>query len=123
MKRALAAAALTVLVSACTALLIASVGAAGATARGVSVTQKSGLMVPVVSAGVRVPKLRGKKLPYAEVLIRRTGLRVGREDCDCTFGVVIKSNWYVCQQWPQAGKLVGRRTRVDTYSVRDMADC
>ena len=74
-------------------------------------------------AQTRVPNLVGKKLPYAEVLLRRAGLRVGREDCDCTFGVVIKSNWYVCQQWPHAGKLVRRGTRVETYSARDVADC
>jgi hypothetical protein len=123
MKRAFAAAAFAVLVTACIALLTMSPSTAGAAARGARVTEHSGLMVSVDSARVRVPKLRGKKLPYAEILIRRAGLRVGREDCDCTFGVVIKSSWYVCQQWPRAGKIVGRRARVDTYSVRDMVDC
>lgn len=72
---------------------------------------------------VRVPRLIGRKLPLAELLLRRAGLRVGREDCDCTFGVVIKSNWYVCMQWPRPGKLVRRGSRVATYSVRDMVDC
>jgi hypothetical protein len=72
---------------------------------------------------MRPPRLRGKKLPLAEILIRRAGLRVGRQDCDCTFGVVIKSNWYVCQQWPKGGKYVKPRTRIATYSVRSMYDC
>ena len=75
------------------------------------------------AATIKVPNLRGKKLPYAEVLLRRAGLRVGREDCDCTFGVVIKSNWYVCEQWPKAGRVVARRSRVDTYSARSVDDC
>ena len=78
---------------------------------------------PVTNSSIRVPRLIGKKLPLAEVLIRRAGLHIGKEDCDCTFGVVVKSNWYVCIQWPRAGRLVARGTRVATYSVRYMSDC
>src|SRR5262245_2470529 len=74
-------------------------------------------------AKVRVPNLHGRKLPLAEALIRMAGLRVGKEDCDCTFGVVIKSNWYVCMQRPAAKQLVARGTRVWTYSERDPSDC
>jgi beta-lactam-binding protein with PASTA domain len=75
------------------------------------------------TTAVRVPSLRGTKLRLAEVLLRNAGLRVDREDCDCTFGVVIKSNWFVCMQWPGRGRIVPRGTRVRTYSVRDMIDC
>src|SRR5256885_214365 len=71
-------------------------------------TAGTGVAAPLV----RVPSLHGKKLPYAEVLLRRAGFSVGREDCDCTFGVVIKSNWYVCQQWPAGHSLVKRGTKV-----------
>jgi beta-lactam-binding protein with PASTA domain len=78
---------------------------------------------PETTSSVRVPKIVGKKLPLAEYLIRQAGLRVGREDCDCTFGVVIKSNWYVCIQSPRAGRMVARRTRVNTYSERSRSDC
>jgi beta-lactam-binding protein with PASTA domain len=112
------------LLIACAIAAAVAAGSASASGSGVAgLTKDVGLESSTVSASVRVPSVRGKKLPYAEVLIKRAGLRVGREDCDCTFGVVIKSNWYVCQQWPRAGKAVRRGNRVDTYSVRDMADC
>jgi beta-lactam-binding protein with PASTA domain len=75
------------------------------------------------SEGVRVPNLYGKHVPRAEYSLRLAGLRVGREDCDCTFGMVIKSNWVVCEQHPAAGRIVLRSTRVSTYSERDVADC
>jgi hypothetical protein len=72
---------------------------------------------------VRVPNVIGKKLPLAEYYIKAAGLRVGKEDCDCTFGVVIKSHWYVCIQNPRAGRLVARGTRVGTFSARSRSDC
>lgn len=72
---------------------------------------------------VRVPNIVGKKLPLAEYLLKRAGLRAGDEDCDCTFGVVIKSHWYVCIQTPRAGRQVARGTRVATFSARSPADC
>lgn len=76
-----------------------------------------------VGAKVRVPNVVSKKLPLAEYIIRGAGLRVGKEDCDCTFGVVIKSHWYVCIQKPKAGSVVARGTRVSTYSDRSPDDC
>ena len=78
---------------------------------------------PVSSASVRVPNIVGKKLPLAEYYIRAAGLRIGREDCDCTFGVVVKSHWYVCIQKPRGGALVPRGTRVGTFSARSRSDC
>jgi hypothetical protein len=114
---------------ACTLIVLIAAGPSAARtgvdspARSHETASVATLLQPSASSSVRVPALRGKKLPYAEVLIRRAGLRVGREDCDCTFGVVIKSSWYVCQQWPRAGKLVNRGVRVATYSARDPRDC
>ena len=76
-----------------------------------------------VAAKARVPNLHNKWLPLAEDLLRKAGLRVGREDCNCSFGVVFKRNWYVCRQRPVAGARVARGTRVWTYSARDLDDC
>jgi beta-lactam-binding protein with PASTA domain len=98
------------------AVMVALVGVSTGAASRVLVSSST-------TTSVRVPHVIGKKLPLAELLIRRAGLRIGAEDCDCTFGVVIKSNWYVCRQWPHAGKAIRRGTRVSTYSLRDMIDC
>jgi beta-lactam-binding protein with PASTA domain len=75
------------------------------------------------TSGVRVPNLYGKRVPRAEYMLRRAGLRAGKEDCDCTFGMIIKSSWVVCEQHPAAGRVVARGTRVSTYSERDVSDC
>src|SRR5215216_6928132 len=99
----------------CVVLAVASIASAKATGPSASTASPS--------ASVRVPNLRGKKLPLAEVLLRHARLGIGREDCDCTFGVVVKSSGFVCMQWPAAGRLVRPGTRVATYSVRDMLDC
>jgi hypothetical protein len=102
---------------------VATVAALAVHATGAGASRQAAEVGDAKSALVRVPALRGKRLPLAEVLIRRAGLRVGREDCDCTFGVVIKSNWLVCMQWPKARKLVRRGTRVATYSAREIYEC
>jgi beta-lactam-binding protein with PASTA domain len=72
---------------------------------------------------VRVPNLYGRSVPRAEYILRAAGLRVGREDCDCSFGMIIKSNWVVCTQIPAAGRLVAREARVTTFSEREVSDC
>jgi beta-lactam-binding protein with PASTA domain len=83
----------------------------------------SGAFASTSAQKVRVPNLAGKSLPLAEYLLRNSGLRAGQEDCDCTFGVVIKSSWYVCYQTPRAGSLVRRGTAVGTYSARSPQEC
>src|SRR5689334_11705879 len=102
---------------------VATVAGFAAHATGAGASTQAAKVGDARSALVRVPALRGKRIPLAEVLIRRAGLRVGREDCNCTFGMVIKSNWVVCMQWPKARKLVRRGTRVATYSDREIYDC
>jgi|SRR5882762_8515162 len=95
----------------------------GVIAAGSEAAVKHAAKPGTTASKVRVPNLRGKKLPLAEALLRMSGLRVGTEDCDCTFGVVVKSNWYVCMQKPAAGQMVARGTSVWTYSARNTSEC
>ena len=70
---------------------------------------------------VRVPNVAGSRLDVAELLLQRQSLR-SREIGGGLFGIVVKSNWQVCQTYPRGGTRVARRTAVSLVVARP-GDC
>lgn len=70
------------------------------------------------AAPVSVPDETGERLDVAEDDLRANGLSY-REVGGGTFGIVVKSNWIVCETRPAAGASVKRRTRIALIVDRD----
>jgi hypothetical protein len=54
----------------------------------------------------RVPDVRGERLDVAEALLRDRGLEFD-EFGGGTFGILVRSNWEVCDQDPAPGRRAG----------------
>jgi hypothetical protein len=65
-----------------------------------------------------VPNVRGERLDYAEAKLEARGLR-WEEVGGGTFGVIVRSNWYVDEQIPAPGK---KATTVRLFVQRDDDD-
>jgi hypothetical protein len=63
------------------------------------------------SSNHAVPSLTGERLDVAEDKLSRAGLRY-KEIGGGTFGIVVKSNWIVCQTEPAAGAHTSGRVRL-----------
>jgi myo-inositol-hexaphosphate 3-phosphohydrolase len=71
----------------------------------------SGSSSSAASSGHAVPRLTGERLDVAEDKLTQTGLRY-KEIGGGTFGIVVKSNWTVCQTEPAAGSRTSGRVRL-----------
>ena len=67
---------------------------------------------PMPKGKVVVPNVVHKRLDVAELMIRGRGLKI-REVGGGVFGIVVKSNWIVCQTIPKAGVRVTAGSRVN----------
>ncbi len=95
------------------ALLVGGVAAAGATpATGVKAED---------SAKAKVPKLTNQRLDVAEALLQASHLR-WKEIGGGTFGIIVKSNWFVCETLPSGGSAVPVRSVVSVVVAR-RGDC
>jgi hypothetical protein len=63
----------------------------------------------------KVPNVRGERLDYAEAKLEARGLQ-WEEVGGGTFGVVVRSHWYVDDQLPAPGK---KATTVKLFVVHD----
>jgi len=63
------------------------------------------------TGGHAVPKLAGERLDVAEDKLTSEGLRY-KEIGGGTFGIIVKSNWTVCQTEPAAGEHTSGRVRL-----------
>jgi hypothetical protein len=70
------------------------------------------------AATVGVPDEVGERLDVAESDVRGAGLRYS-EIGGGTFGILVKSNWTVCEMRPAAGTKVAKRSRVKLIVDRD----
>ena len=61
---------------------------------------------------VQVPDLVGERLDVAEEKLKQVGLKY-KEIGGGTFGIVVKSNWEVCETDPGSGDAVGQGDRVN----------
>jgi hypothetical protein len=68
-------------------------------------------VVPSAARAVVVPRLIGQRLDVAEYKLVAVGLRY-KEIGGGTFGILVPSNWKVCQQIPSGGAKVAKGTRV-----------
>jgi hypothetical protein len=53
-----------------------------------------------------VPNVVGMKLPAAEATLRTHGYKPRPFNTDTLLGIVVKSHYTVCQQWPPVGDKV-----------------
>jgi len=74
---------------------------------------------------VVVPNVVGLRMDRATRLLHSRNLRVNEECPEALFGCIIKSNWWICRQYPRAGKRVRRYAVIITYGVRERGrtDC
>lgn len=66
---------------------------------------------PPAPVTVAVPSLIGERLDVAEATLREKGLRYS-EIGGGSFGIVVRSNWVVCETRPGAATEVKKRTRI-----------
>ena len=85
----------------------AAVSAAAQAARAKAEAQRAARAAALVS----VPDQSGERLDVAEQTLLSHGLRY-KEVGGGTFGIVVKSNWTVCEMRPAAGSQVHKHTRV-----------
>jgi hypothetical protein len=71
----------------------------------------------VTTARVRVPNVVGFRMDRATRTLRSLGLRVN-EECSGLFGCIVKSQWWVCEQSPRAGRYLPKYAVVVTYAER-----
>jgi hypothetical protein len=69
----------------------------------------------------KLPSLSGKRLDVAELLLTSSGLRF-KELGGGTFGIIVKSNWIVCETLPHSPGTVAPHSRV-TLVVARRGDC
>lgn len=93
---------------------ISAVAAAAGLGDGRSATA---LDVTTPAASIVVPNVVGMRMDRATRTLRQRGLRVN-EECSGLFGCIVKSQWWVCQQSPRAGKRLQRYSVVVTYAER-----
>ncbi|HWK28089.1 MAG TPA: PASTA domain-containing protein [Solirubrobacter sp.] len=89
---------------------------AGTASRDVAITASA--TARPAATKVTVPSVRCKRLDIAEDVLHRRGLKV-RTRGGGTFGIVVKSNWFVVSQSPRAGTRVNKGRRVTVYVDRD----
>ena len=73
--------------------------------------------VTTPAATVVVPNVVGMRMDRATRTLRQRGLRVN-EECSGRFGCIVKSQWWVCQQSPRAGKRLRQYAVVVIYAER-----
>jgi beta-lactam-binding protein with PASTA domain len=100
--------------------IAAAVGCVVIATTGGAVALADGGSSPTASAAakVTVPKLHCRRLDAAEDIVRSKGLRVV-ERGGGTFGIVVKSNWFVGSQRPAPGTRVARGSKVYLYAARE----
>jgi serine/threonine protein kinase len=100
-------------------LAIAGLGAAAAIeapklsrSQGTAASSETGGTSPSSPSGVTVPSLAGQPLDAAEQRLDELGLSYSEEGDTGIFGVLVPSDWSVCDTSPGAGEVVSRGSSV-----------
>jgi hypothetical protein len=104
------------------ALAVVAVQAEGSAAEGSAATPAAAsapaaARTPAAANLIRVPNVVGLRMDLATRMLRDRGLRVN-EECSGLFGCIIKSRWWVCVQYPRAGRYLRRYAVVAIYGER-----